>query len=282
MLGGRQVPLADAEDIVQEVAARALVHPEPFATRDDLARWCWRVGWRLRIDASRKAQRLSGDPCPEVLAADDTARLVEGRLALEEALSGMTALAPVDRQALFATAPPDASRQDTVRLAVRRHRARARLRRAIGGGLAGVLAWLDALRQRLRAPTVALATSVVVMISLGVGTLVTPAPVAPVPTPQSAQEATTALAHDQAPSPAPPTAASMAPERMPRAVPPAPSTPPTSATLAAVPVGPSATLRVSTEEKQDPPTACVRNVLGIEALCLDRPGPDLPLPPLTP
>jgi DNA-directed RNA polymerase specialized sigma24 family protein len=283
VLRGRQVPAADAEDIVQEVAARALATPKTFATREDLARWCWRVGWRLRIDAVRKAQRVSGDECPEVVAAEDTARLVEGRLELEAALSGMTTLSSTDRLALFAVAPADASRQDSVRLAVRRHRARARLLRAMGG-VAGVLGVLDALRRRLqphRRLVVALPAVLIVALELG-SLFLLPATRPASPSRDVAETSATVSAPSvsrsrlAAPSPAPRLAAATVRPTGRRRSGAGPTT------LAAVPLGEAATIRVSTEERVDPPTACVHNVLGIRELCVDRPGPALPVPDLGP
>jgi DNA-directed RNA polymerase specialized sigma24 family protein len=279
VLRGRQVPAADAEDIVQEVAARALAAPQTFATREDLARWCWRVGWRLRIDATRKAQRITGTACPEVTAVEDTARLVEGRLALEATLSGMATLSPADRRALFAVAPADATRQDTVRVAVRRHRARARLLQAIGGGLAGALGWLDAIWRRLRSQSsLALVAPIALIVAIEVGSLVLLPTTGPAQPPHLTAD--TLPTSPQAGVLQPLGPAVVRPPASVRGSAATPVTGPAPATIAAVPLGGATGVRVSSEERSDPPTACVEHVLGIREVCVDRPGPALTIPDL--
>jgi DNA-directed RNA polymerase specialized sigma24 family protein len=279
VLCGRQVPPADAEDIVQEVAVRALAHPQDFATREDLARWCWRVTWRLRIDAVRKTRRVATTECPDVPATEDTVRLVEGRLALEAALAGVTSLSPRDRSALFAVASPDASRQETVRLAVRRHRARARLRRALGGGfvVAG-LAWLDLVLRRLRPRArLALAGPVVLVVAIQAGSLL----LAPTTRPANAggvMRATSTTLEQPAARPHVTSAASPAPTRADVGLP-GPGPPnqgPT--TIVAVPVGDVTRVEVGSEERTGPPTACLEHLEVLDTVCVDRPGPAVTLP----
>lgn len=274
----RQVPRADAEDIVQEVAARALTHAPGFATTQDLVRWSWRVAWRLRIDALRREARLDHGECPDVAGADDSARIVEGRLALGAALDGITRLSPADRHALFATAGPGATRQAAVRVAVRRHRARARLIRLCGGAL-GAGAWFLAVLRRLR-PEVrlvagaALPLALIVALDLapfvsgGAGEVPapTPSPVRWTSVPGASQRADGADAarHAERPGQSP--------------VPAAPEGG-NARTIAAVPVGEAGDLRVDRDDRTDPPSLCVGNVGPITELCVDRPGPSLDPPP---
>src|SRR5258708_28402810 len=61
VLYSRNVSRPDAEDIVQEVAARALTRGRGFASQEDLARWAWRVAWNLRIDAVRPQRHLAAN-----------------------------------------------------------------------------------------------------------------------------------------------------------------------------------------------------------------------------
>jgi DNA-directed RNA polymerase specialized sigma24 family protein len=277
-LSGRQVPSADAEDIIQEVALRALARPTAFATREDLARWSWRVAWRLRIDATRRDKRLAAEAPPDVAGPDDTARLVEGRMAVETALAGVASLSAADRAALFAVTGPEASRQDAVRLAVRRHRARARLRRAIG--FAGAwLGWVAVWARRLRQTPVAraaLVAPVLLAVAAEVGvTLLVPTPRVRPPAPAAIR------------TPAPQEA------RLDVRVPvggrggsgPAGTgggRPHVDAgsTIAVVPLGDRTSVRVGSDERPDPPTACVENFPVVDDVCVDRPGGHVPLPVL--
>jgi DNA-directed RNA polymerase specialized sigma24 family protein len=280
VLSARQVPHADAEDIVQEVAVRALVHPEGFRTTRDLSRWSWRVAWRLRIDGVRRAAHIDTSPTPDLPGPEDTARLVEGRLVLDAVLSGLTRLSATDRTALFEAPAPDASRQEAVRLAVRRHRARARLTRLVGG-LPAAWLWVAAQLRRLRVrtrPQVALtALPVAFLVAVQLGVVVLGLPdrnphVAGKPGWSSAvltQEMRGA-------TPARPHAALRA-EPLTRA-----ASGPSASTIAVIPIGDALRVKVTAEDRTDPPTACLRNVAILGEICLDRPGPALPVPPLAP
>jgi len=137
VLRGRGLQGADVDDIVQEVAVRALREPRAFDSEDHLVAWCCRVGINLHIDATRRQARLSGDPLPEPVANNDTAATVERRLALEIVACEIAQLSEEERRLLFEIEPA-ASRKDAVRLAVRRHRLRARLAALVEGALAGV------------------------------------------------------------------------------------------------------------------------------------------------
>jgi DNA-directed RNA polymerase specialized sigma24 family protein len=276
-LAARQVPRPDAEDIVQEVAVRALEHPDGFATQRDLARWSWRVAWHLRIDAARKNTRLTAVPCPEVAARDDTAVLVEGRLALEATLSGLTRLSASDRAALLEPPEATASRQESVRLAVRRHRARARLTRLVGGlpagwlGLGGARRRVRLLRPRTHIAITAAPVAVLVASQLGVVMLGLPLRE---PSESSTPRLSPSVTYSDAtivPATVRPLTAPVHVSRRdgPTAAPPA--------TVAAVPVGPSLRVVVTRDDRPDPPTLCMRNVAAVDQVCIDRPGPPLPV-----
>lgn len=277
----RHVPQADAEDIVQEVAARGLAHVPGFATTQDLVRWSWRVAWRLRIDALRRDGRLDHGTFPDVADPDDSARIVEGRLALRATLDGITRLSPTDRQALFATPGPGATRQDAVRLAVRRHRARARLIR-LCGGVVGLGSWFLAVLRRLR-PGVRLvaagaALPLVLIVALEVAPFVSRgADDGPAPPPSrvrwaSVPSASGPAAEDDALGVGQPGR----PSRQPDLPPPDRGGP---QTIAVVPVGESSRLRAEKDDRTDPPSLCVGNLGPITKLCVDRPGPSLDPPP---
>lgn len=136
-LGARGVQRADAEDLLQDVAVRALREGDRFVSEEHLARWCRRVALNLHVDTLRRRRRLSPLPPPDAPGSDDTATAVERRIALRRLAAGVAELSPDERQLLFDPAPA-ASRQEAVRLAVRRHRLRARLAELVEGLAAGI------------------------------------------------------------------------------------------------------------------------------------------------
>src|SRR5207248_4746076 len=81
-LGARGVQRVDAEDILQDVAVRALRQSDRFVSEDHLARWCRRVALNLHIDSVRRRRHLSPLPPPDAPAPNDTATAVERRIAL--------------------------------------------------------------------------------------------------------------------------------------------------------------------------------------------------------
>jgi membrane-associated protease RseP (regulator of RpoE activity) len=106
----------------------------------------------------------------DVVPAPDTAVVVEHRLRLERALAVLATFSDADRAAVMDDDAP-AVRREAVRLAVRRHRARARLRAAIAG-IAAILG------RAVRPRRVAVAATPVALVGALVLTLaphVTPA-----------------------------------------------------------------------------------------------------------
>src|SRR2546423_6652718 len=65
VLRARGVQTADVDDVIQEVALRALRPPRSFESEDHLVAWCCRVGINLHIDSTRRQARLSGEALPE-------------------------------------------------------------------------------------------------------------------------------------------------------------------------------------------------------------------------
>lgn len=175
VLRSRGVQEADVDDVIQEVAIRALGTPRSFDSEEHLVAWCCRVGINLHIDSTRRQRRLSGPPSPETAANEDTAATAERRLALEVLTTGIAELSDEERRLLFELEPA-LSRREAVRLAVRRHRLRARLAALVEGMAAGVpvVGRLVRLRRSLSAPAkLSLAAAPLVAVGLMLGPLAT-------------------------------------------------------------------------------------------------------------
>ncbi|MBV9932880.1 MAG: sigma-70 family RNA polymerase sigma factor, partial [Actinobacteria bacterium] len=167
VLKGRGVQDADVDDIAQEVAIRALRQLDRFASEEHLVRWCCRVAINAHIDTVRRGRRLVSEPEFEAVAPLNVAETVEGRLALDAALAEVAGLSPEDR-ALLLNPPVAEDRKEAVRLAVRRHRLRARLANMLEGVLAGipVLRRLKADSLPVRAAMVAVPVAAAVLTAL--------------------------------------------------------------------------------------------------------------------
>lgn len=125
-----------AEDIAQEVALRAIDRNVPFYDVDDFCGWAYRVARNLYVDHARARGRLVG--LVDIADRSDGTDLhgeVEQRLTLGHTLRALQTLDAVDQAAIVAgvneTVEP--TRKAAVRMAVRRHRARARLLRLVEG-----------------------------------------------------------------------------------------------------------------------------------------------------
>jgi RNA polymerase sigma factor (sigma-70 family) len=137
VLRGRGVQAADVDDIVQEAAIRAFRQLERFTSEEHLVRWCCRVAINAHIDTLRRGRRIVAEPSEEAAGPLNVAETVEDRLALHAALAEVAGLSEEDR-ALLLHPPVADNRKEAVRLAVRRHRIRARLANMLEGVLAGV------------------------------------------------------------------------------------------------------------------------------------------------
>ena len=139
---------------------RALVHGIPFEKADDLTPWIRTVAWRLAVVAHRRSVRLEGER-DQPARSPDVEVEVEGRLALETTCRAMGQLSASDRRAIIGGIHGEAAadRRETVRLAVRRHRARARLMLLVEG----VAAFGVFVVRRVRWSGAALAVSLVVL-----------------------------------------------------------------------------------------------------------------------
>ena len=119
------------DDIVQEVALRVLAGRVTYTSAKDLLRWAGPVACNLHIDLLRQRARLHDGAVGDRPAWNDVAGEVADRMELQRAFRGIAALRPADREAIIEAVadeqPAGRSRKESVRLAVRRHRARSRL-----------------------------------------------------------------------------------------------------------------------------------------------------------
>jgi DNA-directed RNA polymerase specialized sigma24 family protein len=131
LLFRRGLDRASVDDVVQEVALRALANHVTYASATDLLRWAGPVACNLHVDLVRhRARMLDAPEADDHAAADDVPREVAHRIELQRAFRGIAALRPADREAIIeavTSEPAPRTRKEAVRLAVRRHRARSRL-----------------------------------------------------------------------------------------------------------------------------------------------------------
>ncbi|HVF05688.1 MAG TPA: sigma factor, partial [Frankiaceae bacterium] len=167
MLASRGVDPALNDDIVQEVAVRALDKRVPFTDPNDLYRWAATTARHLHIDHLRCDGRTTYD---DVLLAvpdgTDVAHTAERRVALGHVLRAMAGLRPGERAAILDSLDDREARSSQA--LVRRHRARATLRKAVGTAIGATVLG----RLRLRALTPAMrpaAAALVVTPALLVG-----------------------------------------------------------------------------------------------------------------
>ena len=180
MLASRGVDPALNDDIVQEVAVRALDKQVPFTDPADLYRWAATTARHLHIDHLRCDGRTTHDDALVTVAdATDVAHTVERRVALGHVLRAMAGLRPGERAAILDSLEDREAR--TSQALVRRHRARATLRKAVGGAISA--ATLARLRLRTLSPAFQAAAAAAVVapaLVVGGGTLLSrPAPAAP-------------------------------------------------------------------------------------------------------
>lgn len=288
LLRAHQVPEADRDDIVQEVATRAFLRQEQFTSLTHLTRWSCRVAANLRVDQVRRAKRIADEPVPEWSDTAETARLVEGRVALEKVLSAVSQLSDRDRVALFGDKEETADRREAVKLAVRRHRARARLAAMVEGMIAAFGVLNSAVLRRSEGPGVreAIAISSVTAVALAMPVVAawrqTPE-TTPVPqTPVASSPTHVGVSHVVPAAPLASQGDADVSTRVdgPRDAPAAETRPRPVLTLR--PDGGGAGAQVETVHPENPKTLCVIDALPTGDACVDRPGPTIPPPPLLP
>ena len=144
MLRRRGVGRHDADEVIQETAARAMTSNVEFVDADDLFRWASVVSWRIAIDARRRCTRLTGGEVPDRADHVDVAQAAEHRIVLSAVTTRFKELSERDQAVLLASFGDQqtSNRVEAVRLAVARHRARNRLRGLLNGLAAPVVAFL--------------------------------------------------------------------------------------------------------------------------------------------
>ncbi|HEX7169115.1 MAG TPA: hypothetical protein VF230_19210 [Acidimicrobiales bacterium] len=136
---------------------RALAREVPFTDAADLSRWVQCVAWRLAIDDHRKLALVHDETTPEPATTTEVVDEVEHRLRWDATRRAWPRLAAADREAILTDSEP-ATRKEAVRVAVRRHRARARLLAMVEAAMAAlVFAW----QKGKRATPLALAAAAV-------------------------------------------------------------------------------------------------------------------------
>ncbi|HVF03754.1 MAG TPA: sigma-70 family RNA polymerase sigma factor [Frankiaceae bacterium] len=181
LLYRRGLDQASAEDVVQEVALRALSGGVTFTSAKDLLRWAAPVACNLHVDLLRQRAWLEHEVDADRPCSSDVARQVADRLELQRALRGLAALRPADRAAIMDAVRDDhaepRTRKEAVRLAVRRHRARSRLVLAMEQLAAWVVGW-----RWLRQPSAVATAAVLVPAAAFPLLFTTPAPSSAPPT----------------------------------------------------------------------------------------------------
>jgi DNA-directed RNA polymerase specialized sigma24 family protein len=285
LLRSRGVQATDVDDIGQEVAFRALRDPDRFASDEHLERWCCRVAINLHIDSTRRQRRVSGHAPPDVAGLDDTADTVEHRMTLDYLMAHIAKLSPDEQRLLLDPAPAD-SRREAVRLAVRRHRLRARLVASLERLTAAFpLPWLRRMVRRLPPPArVSLAAIPVVACLMIVPGWVSRPSAPPDSTMRPQRAAPAALAApqeaiDARTAGATPTQRDQPGPRPAIASRPAGGAPPAGQTVLEFnPIGPPVRVR-HVQRPDDAPTFCT---IGKVAVCVNRPGPVLQKPAVPP
>jgi len=132
-----------------------------FDDADDLFRWASVVSWRVAIDARRRCTRVSADQVPDRPDHTDVAQAAEHRIVLSAVTNRFKELSELDQAVLISGFDPQpaASRVDSVRLAVARHRARSRLRGLLNGLAVPAAAFLLRRRRWRSAPAEAFAAT---------------------------------------------------------------------------------------------------------------------------
>jgi hypothetical protein len=270
---GRGVQTADIDDILQEVAIRALRDQGRFTSTEHMVRWCCRVAINLHIDVTRRGRKVSPEPLQEAATHQNVAEAVESRLALDAVFAQMAGLSPEDRRLLLYPTQAD-SRKEAVRLAVRRHRLRARLAALLEGTLAGLAVLRRALRNESVPSRVALVAVPVVAVLVAIPLVSHPGARhagGVDPAARTVLEASRWQGGSTAAGAAPRSAAAR-PAGLPAS----------DAYARSLVVIRPAGRRVHIDEEQHPddtPTACI---YGHVNYCIDRPGPVIGAPKLPP
>lgn len=144
-LKSRGADTATAEDAAAEAATRALARRVPVTDVEDFCRWAYVVARNVATDSARHRKRLElVEAVPDYADGYDLAHHVEVREQWRKTSAAIDGLATRDRAVLLAVLEPERrqmTRKESVHEAIRRHRARARLQRALRH-VGGWLGWL--------------------------------------------------------------------------------------------------------------------------------------------
>jgi DNA-directed RNA polymerase specialized sigma24 family protein len=136
-LRSRGLSESAAEDILQEIAVRALRTAVTYTCADDLVPWACTVGWRFHLGQLRKTTRECSPDRGDRPSTVDVEEEVISRAQMTHVIRAMSTLVESDRRALLETVVDETvtvvSPREAGRRAVARHRARARLLRAMQG-----------------------------------------------------------------------------------------------------------------------------------------------------
>jgi DNA-directed RNA polymerase specialized sigma24 family protein len=151
---------SEIDDLVQETAARSLEKAAPFAEAAQLRRWSFVVARRLRIDALRQLSRLGelDTETPDLQAADLMGQVEDRHLLLTVQREYLKLTVPHQR-ALSHDAATLVDGRERNRAAVARHRARRKLRDAVGP-LAAAVGLVSGSRRSFALPAVRAAAAV--------------------------------------------------------------------------------------------------------------------------
>ncbi|HVF75519.1 MAG TPA: hypothetical protein VM938_10760 [Acidimicrobiales bacterium] len=136
-LRAKGIDAETAEEAVAEAATRALSRGLVVTDVDDFCRWAYIVARNVAMDAKRASTRVLPVGVVPAERPDryDLGRHVEARQRWRETAAAMRSLSLTDRAALLSTLDDPVttvSRRESVKEAVRRHRARTRLHQALG------------------------------------------------------------------------------------------------------------------------------------------------------
>jgi DNA-directed RNA polymerase specialized sigma24 family protein len=144
------VPHDAVDDLLQDVALKVLERELPFEDAEDLLRWCYVVGRNLAVDRARRVQP-SAEVAESLASPQDVHEHATHSIRWQAVLKALPQLSPTDRESLLTAAFGEqevgTTRQEQVKLAVRRHRARSRLITLMGAAYALVLGWIGFLRR---------------------------------------------------------------------------------------------------------------------------------------
>lgn len=136
LLARRGVDPVLAQDIVQDVAVRALDKRVPFTDPDDLYRWAAVAARNIHIDHLRTGGRTTEVEALVGMPDDtDIPYAVERRVALGLVWRALAVMRPGEREAILDSLDEQRAARTSGAL-VRRHRARATLKKAVGGLIA--------------------------------------------------------------------------------------------------------------------------------------------------